>query len=480
MNKPKIIFRADAGTQIGYGHFIRTLALAEMLKDDFDCTFVTQIPTEYQKEEVNKVCNLVEMPSDENKFDLFLEMLSGDEIVVLDNYFYTTAYQQRIKAKGCKLVCIDDLHDKHYVADIVINHGIDDPHLFDVESYTRLCLGLDWALLRSPFREVKKTREKKTEQIENVVVCFGGVDNHNLTDQYINYLKTMYPNITNIHAIIGSFYQTTLPVNTLSNVSFYRNVSATEVANLFSASDLAIVSASTICIEALACGTKVAAGWYVENQKEFYEYLVANNFVIGLGNLLDSLSDVTFSKTLQQHDFFDKKENYLDVFYHLSVMNDFYGDGYHFINYINLSQKQQKYVWQVRNSEKVRHFMINSDPFSYEEHQSFVESLLYDYRKIYWAVFKNSEFIASISLNLIHWNEGSAEWGIYLNPIYIGKGYSKKISNFFFRHISQNTSIKCIKAKIKMTNIISIEFHKAVGFNLLDKKEQLYSLEKIF
>ena len=33
----KIYFRADAGAEIGYGHFIRTLALADMLKDDFSC-----------------------------------------------------------------------------------------------------------------------------------------------------------------------------------------------------------------------------------------------------------------------------------------------------------------------------------------------------------------------------------------------------------------------------------------------------------
>jgi len=37
----KIYLRADASAAIGYGHFIRTLALADMLKDDFDCTFFT-------------------------------------------------------------------------------------------------------------------------------------------------------------------------------------------------------------------------------------------------------------------------------------------------------------------------------------------------------------------------------------------------------------------------------------------------------
>ena len=41
----KIYLRADASAAIGYGHFIRTLALVDMLKDDFDCTFFTCHPT---------------------------------------------------------------------------------------------------------------------------------------------------------------------------------------------------------------------------------------------------------------------------------------------------------------------------------------------------------------------------------------------------------------------------------------------------
>ena len=65
--KKKIYFRADAGQSIGYGHFIRTLALADMLKDDFDCVFFTQTPTDYQKKEMELVCRYVELPADESQ-----------------------------------------------------------------------------------------------------------------------------------------------------------------------------------------------------------------------------------------------------------------------------------------------------------------------------------------------------------------------------------------------------------------------------
>ena len=120
----KIYFRADAGATIGYGHFVRTLALADMLKDDFECVFVTQNPSDYQRAEVDKVCQLVAVPASDEKFPAFLEMLEGNEIVVLDNYFYDTEYQRAIKDKGCRLVCIDDRKHQHFYADVIINHVI--------------------------------------------------------------------------------------------------------------------------------------------------------------------------------------------------------------------------------------------------------------------------------------------------------------------------------------------------------------------
>jgi len=225
-------------------------------------------------------------------------MLKGDEIVVLDNYFFTTDYQKAIKEKGCKLVCIDDMHDKHYVADVVINHGINNPGLFSIEPYTRLCLGVEWALLRKPFIDASINNKNKnhSDKIENVVVSFGGVDKYHITDKVINILMSK-KEIKKIDAIVGATYQENNDLLS-SNVLFHRSVSAQKIADVFSNCDLAILSASTVCLEALACNTIVAAGYYVDNQEEYYEYLKYNHFIHGLGSLLKlqslSLQDINF------------------------------------------------------------------------------------------------------------------------------------------------------------------------------------------
>lgn len=279
MDKRKVIFRADAGGRIGYGHFIRTLALADMLKEEFECVFVTQDPTEYQKREVERICPLIKLPSDNRKFSLFLRMLSGREIVVLDNYFYSTDYQKKIKSKGCKLVCIDDMHDKHYIADAVINHGLDDPKFFDVEPYTKLFIGLDWALIRKPFRcsHSIQNREKG-----HIAISFGGVDWNNLTTKLSEKI-TNDSEIDKITAVVGDAFLFEKKLKEVDKVQIVRNLSAFQMANLFRKVEFAILPSSTICIEALACKCPVFAGWYAENQKEVYHSLLKNKRIVGLG-----------------------------------------------------------------------------------------------------------------------------------------------------------------------------------------------------
>lgn len=285
MDKRKIFFRADAGAAIGYGHFIRSLALADMLKENFDCTFFTQAPTDYQIREASKICRLETLPADDTRFGLFLNRLCGDEIVVLDNYFYTTEYQQAIKAKGCRLVCIDDMHDKHYVADVVINHGIDKASLLDVESYTRLCIGLEWALLRRPFLAAAErgNLHRKADRIEKVAVCFGGSDTLDFTGRFV--ARLLQTSVREITAVVGDGYK---PKDSLAHdtrVNYRSRLSAEEMAEVFTQADAVFCSASSVCLEALACGVPCIAGYYIDNQRLFYNYLSKNGYIYGLGDL---------------------------------------------------------------------------------------------------------------------------------------------------------------------------------------------------
>lgn len=286
MSRKKIYFRADASVGIGYGHFIRTLALADMLKDDFDCTFFTQSPNEYQILEISKVCRLVSLPNDNTKFDLFLNYLTGNEIVWLDNYFYTSSYQKEIVDKGCKLICIGS-NDKHYYAHAVVNY-IKKANEFNAENYTKFYIGLQWCLLRKEFLEIDNNDYNNKRK--DVIICYGGTDHLGLTEKTVKILSKVLPEYK-IHLIATTLFGKER-INNLrkENVNTHIDVSPADIAQLLKMSSIAIVSASTIVQEAIACGIRIFAGYYMDNQMDFYDYLLDKNYIEPLGNLREDFS----------------------------------------------------------------------------------------------------------------------------------------------------------------------------------------------
>lgn len=243
----KIYFRADASTNIGYGHFILTLPLADMLKDDFECTFYTVSPTEYQVGEMEKICKYIVLNS-ETPFEDFLDILQGNEIVVLDNNFYPTEYQKAVKTKGCKLVCIDDMHNKHYQADVVINHGLDDTSLFSIEPDTKLALEFDYALLRKPFlTEIEDNNKEKGHWF----LSFGGSDYNNFTAKFAGFLEAS-DSVKSITAIIGDAYRHLVSLQSFRKIEIKKNMSAAQMQYEMSRAEYAVLPSSSVCIEPLA------------------------------------------------------------------------------------------------------------------------------------------------------------------------------------------------------------------------------------
>ena len=463
MNKPKIIFRADASATIGYGHLVRSLALAGMLKYDFHLTFATREPTESIKEQILQDCDEIIVLDNDKHLQQLINMLTGNEIVVLDNYFFTTEYQRQIKAKGAKLVCIDDMHDKHYVADVVINHGISDPSKFSIEPYTKLCLGLEWALLRKPFRTLPK--QSYHRQKGHIAIAFGGSDIHNLTEKYCNILA-QETQVTKITAIVGEAYEHLTKLKGLNKVEVKMRLTAGQMAEMFRTVEFAILPTSTICIEAIACNCPVYAGYYVDNQIEYYKELKQQNRIHPLSNMLKGHT-LQLDNTHTHHNAI-VFNNYTSVFKALSL---------NIVNYVDMNPEQNQQVWQIRNLPQIRECMTNPNPFSFESHCNFVKTLKNSTTKLYWAIFQNNEFVGAYYVIGIH--NKSGERGLFLNPEYWGKGYAETIEHQLFCTLKQQYKITTLRAEIKQINAKSLSYHHKLGYTTTSKENQTVLMSKI-
>ncbi|MCS6796530.1 MAG: hypothetical protein NZ516_11295, partial [Raineya sp.] len=232
-------------------------------------------------------------------------ILTGKEIVVLDGYNFQTEYQKIIKNTGVKLVCIDDLHAWHFVADVVINHagGVKETD-YSCEPYTKLCLGLEYALLRKPFLEAAQ-QERTIEKIENACICFGGSDPHNFTEKALQ--ACLEAKIfKEIHVVVGSAYPYFEQIKNLTNheknIFLYQNLNAQDLCSVMQKCHLGIVPASSVAYECLAVGMYLVVGWYDEKQKKFFDYLsTIKKIVVNALNIKNevNLLDMKFMQQVQ-------------------------------------------------------------------------------------------------------------------------------------------------------------------------------------
>lgn len=467
MLKRKIFFRADGNTNLGMGHVLRSLALADILKYDFECIFVTRFVNKYFITEIEKSCSDFIKLSEKkhNHFDEFLPYIDKQDIVVLDNYFFTTDYQKKIKAKVFKLVCIDDMHDKHYVADFVINHGIGlKDEQFSVESYTNLCLGWDYALLRKPFLNIIP---RKRIEHKRCLVCIGGADKFNITTNIVRLLEEV-KSVENIDVIIGSNFLFRSELDKVISTStkkvhIFSSLSAIDMVERMQIADFGILPASTISLEASAVGMPFIVGYYADNQKEYYYALKRLNRIIGLGNFLELIKfdDFIFEKNLINNNdisFNTKKiENIFNGFKYLNQVNNV-----HFVNYTKLNKANKEKVLEYRNQKDVRKWMISNEEISLENHLNFINTLKKSTDKYYFAGFRNNVLIGGLSI--VGCKSESCSVGLFMGKKFRGSGI--ELAYFSQLYAFNFLNLKKIIIRVHIDNINAIDYNVFLGYKL--------------
>lgn len=290
--KKNVVIRADGGTSIGMGHVVRCTALAEMLINDFNIVFAIQNPNDSVKKVINKITDsIIELENTSNyekDASNFCKHISINDIVVLDGYNFKTEYQQAIKDIGCKLVVIDDLHDCHHIADIVINHADNaNESDYSAEFYTKFCLGLDYILLRKEFLNIP-FRNQKIKNVSRFFVSMGAADIHNNTAKFAEALIDL-KTAEEIHLMVSDLNPHLSLIENLAfefpEIKLHFNLPAKKVVELIQYCDVVICPASSISLESCAVGVGLISGYTAENQIGNLNGLIKHKTLINFGNI---------------------------------------------------------------------------------------------------------------------------------------------------------------------------------------------------
>ena len=176
----QVIFRVNAGSQTGLGHFMRCLALAEALQakgTDIIFTGNCNLPLVSKK---LQALNIPLIPFESNESSAFLDHYPPKENswVVMDGYFFMEPLALQIKKSGYRLLMVEDyIRLNRYVADIVVNPNIGAEKLkYQSDSGTLFRQGLDYVFLRQEYLTRKSQHPAKKPSVENLLITLGGSD----------------------------------------------------------------------------------------------------------------------------------------------------------------------------------------------------------------------------------------------------------------------------------------------------------------
>ena len=261
MSTRVLLIRADANAEIGTGHVMRCVALAQAWRDGGgEVIFALAsggagihgrlLSEGFEVREISTATGGAE--DAEQTCDLCAK--NAAQWLVLDGYHFSREYRDRIRSAAPHQLQVDD-HGEFapYHCDIVLNASVYASEVLypDRQSQTRL-LGPKYALLRREFLSFKKERANIPEQATRLLVTMGGADPHNVTQRVVEALRELSDLAFELTVVLGASNRHRASVERALNQSSRPHrllLNITNMPELMASSDLAISAGGGTCEE---------------------------------------------------------------------------------------------------------------------------------------------------------------------------------------------------------------------------------------
>jgi UDP-2,4-diacetamido-2,4,6-trideoxy-beta-L-altropyranose hydrolase len=292
----KIVIITDGNNQLGMGHVYQSMTLGFYLKEKIDpfdeIIYITKSNENIQLLLRSSNCVVFHCLND----DLILEKLKEIKPyrVVFDKLDVATDLAKKIKIDlNIKLIICTNLTDANKYADVTViaDFGSEFKNLIlKKESGQVQYFGPKYWILRPEFYFYNSIKKKKSPEIKNILLIFGGADPENFSSIALSKLIEIDDELK-VTLVLGSAFMQEDDVNKVikSNlgskckVEVLKNIN--NVAELMFKSDLVLASPGLSFFEALVVGTPVLGFHQNELQREAYANILPTYDKEGLNDL---------------------------------------------------------------------------------------------------------------------------------------------------------------------------------------------------
>lgn len=214
-----IVIRADASIDIGSGHVMRCLTLADDLKNkggivnfvcrDFPGQLSKLIKSRGYKtillpEPVQDYISKIDDPTHADWLNVAwdvdaretIQAIAEDviDLVIVDHYGIDFRWHKKLRSSAKSIMVIDDLADRRLDCDFLLDQTLGrntDTYKLLVNKKTHLLLGTEYALLRQEFAQLRDKAIEKRKSfnfIKRIMISIGGMDSEDVTGRVLESL----------------------------------------------------------------------------------------------------------------------------------------------------------------------------------------------------------------------------------------------------------------------------------------------------
>ena len=228
-----VFFRVDASSEMGTGHVMRCLALAQVLQQRGDrvifiCrtlpgslldviegrgheTVALPAPSaEVAPDELAHASWLgVDWTRDADETSTAIADLTGTaDWLVVDHYALDARWEGLLRSRCAQILVIDDLADRPHDCDLLLDQNLHADaqarYMGRVAPDCRLLCGPRYVLLRNEFVTARRMIRPRDGAVSRVMVFFGGGDRDNFTGLLIDQLDGWLPSNIQIDVVVGA------------------------------------------------------------------------------------------------------------------------------------------------------------------------------------------------------------------------------------------------------------------------------------
>lgn len=270
-----IWMRADGNSEIGIGHIMRCVSIADEIKQMGEevCFILADGGASGLLQQKGHRYIVLHTAYDcmESEIEVLKQLIEQHkpDLLLVDSYSVTKRYFEELN-DIVKTAYMDDLGDNSYPVNLLINYNVyatDEMYSQAKDCVECFLLGAKYAPLREEFQmgecEVAQT-------VRNIFISTGGSDKYNLAGMVLDFfMQDEELKMLNYHVICGNFnvHEKALEqkANRFANIHLYKNVS--NMAEIMKKCDLAISAAGSTLYELAALGIPSVVFSFADNQK---------------------------------------------------------------------------------------------------------------------------------------------------------------------------------------------------------------------